>query len=409
MSDKSLARRTKAKVIFDGADISKDLESYLLQIEYVDNDEDDADTISIKVQDRDSIWTSKWLGAMWEAGKAMSIQAVISACNWKSNGGDSVLDCGAFELDNVSASGPPNTITIKGTSAPYNCTLQQTQHSKSWEAYDLKKIAGEIAGNAGMALQYLPKPVPSYERVEQYRCSDIMFLKKLCQDAGFSVKVCNKIIVIFEQKEYESKGPVRTFKKGDGTYTKYKLYTNETQTYALCRVYYNNDGTLIEWTQKAEDYDPKNNSNQKLEINQKVGTVEEAKALAKEMLRLYNKFAFEAQFTCPGDTSLVAGATFQVSGFGKFDGKYLIKTAQHTVSGSGGYVTTVKGQKALGADSGGGGGGGSSEMSAEQIDQLATEVIRGDWGAGQERKDKMAEAGYDYQAVQDRVNEIIYG
>lgn len=407
MSDKSMARRAKAKVIFDGADISKDLEQYLLQIEYVDNDEDDADTLSIKVQDREGVWQSKWLGAMWEAGKAMSIQAVISACNWNSTGGDSVLDCGAFELDAVSAQGPPNTITIKGTSAPYNCTLQQTQHSKSWESYDLKKIAGEIADNAGMAVQYLPKPVPSYARVEQYRCSDIMFLKKLCQDAGFSVKICNKIIVIFEQKEYEVKGPVRTFSKGDGTYTSYKLYTNETQTYALCHVYYNNDGNLIEWTQKAEDYDPKNNSNQKLEIQQKVGSVEEAKALAKEMLRLYNKFAFEAQFTVPGDTSLVAGATFQISGFGKFDGKYLIKTSQHTVSGSGGYVTTVKGQKALSADSGGDSSGGSG-MSDEQIDQLAAEVIRGDWGAGQERKDKMAEAGYDYQAVQDRVNEIIY-
>ncbi|MBP1537455.1 MAG: hypothetical protein ILA17_06270 [Ruminococcus sp.] len=407
MSDKSMARRAKPKVIFDGADISKDLEQYLLQIEYTDNDEDEADSLSIKVQDREGVWQSKWLGAMWEAGKALSIQAVISACNWNSDGADSVLDCGAFELDNVSASGPPNTINIKCTSAPYNCSLQQTEHSKSWESYDLKKIAGEIAGNAGMGLQYLPKPVPSYDRVEQYKTSDITFLKKLCQDAGFSVKVCNMIIVIFEQEEYEKRGPVRTFTKGDGTYSKYKLYTNETQTYALCRVYYDNDGTLIQWTQKAEDYDPKNNSNQKLEINQKVGSVEEAKALAKEMLRLYNKFAFEAQFTVPGDTALVSGATFKVKGFGKFDGKYLIKTAQHTVSGNGGYTTTINGQKALTDDSSGGDSSGSG-MSDEQVEQLALEVIRGDWGAGQERKDKMAEAGYDYQTVQDKVNELIY-
>lgn len=409
MSDRSLARRTKSKVIFDGADISKDLEQYLLSITYEDHDEDDADTLEIRVQDRDEVWSSKWLNAMWEAGKGMSIQAVISACNWNSNGGDAVLDCGAFELDSVSMQGPPSSITIRGISAPYNCTLQQTQHSKSWESYDLKKIAGEIASNAGMAVQYLPKPVPSYARVEQYRCSDIMFLKKLCQDAGFSVKVCNKIIVIFDQKEYETKGPVRTFSKSSGKIIKYKLYTNETQTYALCHVYYDNDGTLIEWTQKAEDYDPKNNSNQKLEIQQKVSTVEEAKALAKEMLRLYNKFAFEAEFTVPGDPALVAGATFAVSGFGKFDGTYLIKTATHKASGgSSGYTTTVKGQKALSSEQSDNSSS-SSEMSQEQIDQLATEVIRGDWGAGQERKDKMAAAGYDYQTVQDRVNELIYG
>ena len=46
---------------------------------------------------------------------------------------------------------------------------------------------------------------------------------------------------------------------------------------------------------------------------------------------------------------------------------------------------------------------------AKSIDELAKEVIRGDWGNGQERKDKLAAAGYDYDKVQDKVNEILYG
>ncbi len=40
-------------------------------------------------------------------------------------------------------------------------------------------------------------------------------------------------------------------------------------------------------------------------------------------------------------------------------------------------------------------------------DTLAREVIRGDWGNGQERKDRLTAAGYDYYAIQDRVNELI--
>ena len=362
MSDMSLARRTSVKVIFDGADISKDLEAYLLSIAYDDSDEDDSDSLTIKVQDREEIWACKWLAAMWEAGKGMSIQAVIASRNRNSDGGDSVLECGSFELDSVTSQGPPSTITIKGTSVPYNNTLQQTQQSKSWESYDLRNIAGEIAAKADMGLMYLPGGSPFYERVEQYRCSDLAFLSKLCQDAGFSLKISNKIIIIFEQREYEKRSPVRTFQKNDGTYSKYKLYTSETQVYALCHVYYNNNGTIIEWTEKAEDYDPKNKSNQKLEINQKVNSVTEAKALAKEMLRLYNKFAFMADFTVPGDTSLVAGATINVKGFGKFDGLYLIKNANHNVSGSGGYTTQIKAQKALTNDQGASGGGTSAAV-----------------------------------------------
>lgn len=42
------------------------------------------------------------------------------------------------------------------------------------------------------------------------------------------------------------------------------------------------------------------------------------------------------------------------------------------------------------------------------IEELALEVIRGDWGNGEERYERLTEAGYDYDAVQKRVNEILY-
>ena len=45
----------------------------------------------------------------------------------------------------------------------------------------------------------------------------------------------------------------------------------------------------------------------------------------------------------------------------------------------------------------------------KSINELAYEVIRGDWGNGDERKNALIAAGYDYYAVQERVNEIIEG
>lgn len=41
------------------------------------------------------------------------------------------------------------------------------------------------------------------------------------------------------------------------------------------------------------------------------------------------------------------------------------------------------------------------------VDELAREVIAGKWGVGLNRKRKLTEAGYDYSAVQKRVNEIL--
>lgn len=43
----------------------------------------------------------------------------------------------------------------------------------------------------------------------------------------------------------------------------------------------------------------------------------------------------------------------------------------------------------------------------KSIDQIAKEVIRGDWGNGNERKKRLEGAGYDYYAVQRRVNQIL--
>jgi N-acetylmuramoyl-L-alanine amidase len=41
------------------------------------------------------------------------------------------------------------------------------------------------------------------------------------------------------------------------------------------------------------------------------------------------------------------------------------------------------------------------------IDELAREVIQGKWGMGTDRKSRLTKAGYDYEAVQTRVNELM--
>lgn len=43
----------------------------------------------------------------------------------------------------------------------------------------------------------------------------------------------------------------------------------------------------------------------------------------------------------------------------------------------------------------------------KSVDTLAREVINGYWGNGEERKRKLKEAGYDYNAVQSKVNSIL--
>ena len=48
-----------------------------------------------------------------------------------------------------------------------------------------------------------------------------------------------------------------------------------------------------------------------------------------------------------------------------------------------------------------------SSTAKKSVDELDREVIQGLWGNGQDRKNRLQAAGYDYNAVQKRVNELL--
>ena len=49
----------------------------------------------------------------------------------------------------------------------------------------------------------------------------------------------------------------------------------------------------------------------------------------------------------------------------------------------------------------------AAKPATKTVDELAKEVIKGLWGNGTERKNKLTAAGYDYAKIQNRVNELL--
>lgn len=92
------------------------------------------------------------------------------------------------------------------------------------------------------------------------------------------------------------------------------------------------------------------------------------------------------------------------------DGLYKIQTGAFSVkanaekqlakvkaAGFSAFITTKSGQ-AVSAD---------PAPAKKSIDELAREVIQGKWGNGADRKNRLTAAGYDYAAIQKRVNEML--
>ena len=533
MSDKHLARRAETQVVLGGVDISVYVNKGWLSFTYTDNEEDEADDLQIKVEDRDGKWLRKWLNSIIEGGalggsvistapessvktsgssgsssstsgnsdnpryrvtastgvnirkgagekykvigklpygtivevhgfysswakitysgktgyikgnnlksvggggssssrsssssktgtsagksgtvqvqtgKGLKISAVIVLRNGNNDGKDIVLDCGQFELDSIDAQGPPATVTIKATSLSFSSTIRQTLKSKSWENITLSEIAGQIARQNGMGVLFESGYNPRYSRVEQYQTSDIVFLQKLCHNAGCSLKATNNILVVFDQAAYEGKKAVRKIRFGEeGGYTKYKLSTGTNNCYTSCRVYYTTtSGTVISATEYAENYNENSDNQQCLQVCQRVSSKAEAQELAHKLLRLHNKFEITGTFTFPGDPKLAAGNTVELCDFGFGDGKYIVKTAKHSISSSG-YTTQVTLRKCLSESESTSGG---KTDSSDEIQELAMQVIRGEWDVYPKRKELLEAAGHSYEQVQARVNQILYG
>lgn len=534
MSDKHLARRAETQVVLGGVDISVYVNKGWLSFTYTDNEEDEADDLQIKVEDRDGKWLRKWLNSIIEGGalggsvistapessiktsgslgsssstsgnsdkpryrvtastgvnirkgagekykvigklpygtivevhgfysswakitysgktgyikgnnlksvggggssssksssgskagtsaaksgtvkvqtgKGLKISAVIVLRNGNNDGKDVVLDCGQFELDSIDAQGPPATVTIKATSLSFSSTVRQTLKSKSWENITLSEIAGQIARQNGMGVLFESGYNPRYSRVEQYQTSDIAFLQKLCHNAGCSLKATNNILVVFDQAAYEGKKEVRKIRFGEeGGYIKYKLSTGTNNCYTSCRVYYTTtSGAVISATEYAENYNENSDNQQCLQVCQRVSSKAEAQELAHKLLRLHNKFEITGTFTFPGDPKLAAGNTVELCDFGFGDGKYIVKTAKHSISSSG-YTTQVTLRKCL-TDSEKSGSDGKAD-SSDEIQELAMQVIRGEWDVYPKRKELLEAAGHSYEQVQARVNQILYG
>lgn len=281
-------------------------------------------------------------------GTGLEIEAKIIRRNWTGDGKDDYLDCGSFEMDSIDYDGPPAEAVIRGTALPFQAQIRRTEKTKGWEGMTLSGILSEIARRNGMACMFLAGFDPLYERVEQYKMTDIAFAKRLCDDAGISLKATRWTLVAFDQREYEAKDPALKIVFGDGSYTEYHLSVGEADTqYGSCRVSYNDpeSGKCIEGIAYAEDYDG-GDDNRQLEITAKVGSIAEAKTLAERTLRKHNKFCRTVEFSMPGNPAAVAGVTMLLEGWGGWSGKYIISKAAHRVGGSG-YETKVAGRRVL--------------------------------------------------------------
>lgn len=360
LAQEHIGRRAWLIVTYNGKDISESLAQYVLSFSYTDNLTGKVDDISITLEDRAELWEADW---MPERGATLDI--TICTYNWSDlYSEEQDLQLGKFEIDELEVSSAPNVVTIKAVaiSISDDSTLRSTLRSHTWENISVQKAANDIAWQNGMKLQWYCDDNPNIDKLEQNDESDLDVLQKICDDAGFALKVTTDTIIIFDVEKFEKEDvyaeyyhpgttilnivenqskPVQT-----DALLNYSFKAKIRDVYKKCHVKYakDKDKSVIESTFVAPDKKEKEGAT--LEVHQQVSSQAEADRLAKKKLREKNCEEFTGSFSSDGNMGLCAGETIEMLGFGNFSGKYIITQAKHDISSSG-FTSSVEIRKCL--------------------------------------------------------------
>lgn len=344
-----LARRAELTVTYNGRDISAELAASLVSMTYTDAASGSLDDLQIKLEDRDQRWQGDWSPAEGD-----TIVARIKTINWLGPNKFEYLPFGTFEVDSFNLVGPPDQVAIGSLSLPAGTGVRREKNTRSWEKVTLKSIAADIAKRSKLKLLYEFNENPTYERLDQNDQADLPFLLEQCQQEGVAVKVAHGNLILFDERKYEQQKEAFTIYRNNDddrsriTPTSYSFSWSTTdQAYRACQMTYrdSNSDTNVQVT-----YTPPGapRTGPLLKINgEGASSQAEALRIARNRLREKNKNYGKASLSLPGDVRMVTSLTLLLAGWGRFDAKYIIENAVHTID-SNGYATRIELRKVLG-------------------------------------------------------------
>ncbi len=179
-------------VLANGEDITKTLMDYVLSIEITDEAENKSDRITIELDDRARDSDNGFLD--------IPLIGTVISITLGYEGGKN-RDMGAYLIDEISVSSPPQSLSVTGRAASMN-TSYRTPKSQSYHQQTLGSIVQEIAERNG----YTPKVDPSLAKIvvrhiDQTAESDMAFATRLAEEYDAVAKPVDGKLVLAKRGE----------------------------------------------------------------------------------------------------------------------------------------------------------------------------------------------------------------
>ena len=320
-----LARRVYAVVKYKDKDISQDISPYLLSMTVIDNLEGELDSVRISLLNEDN----KFLNPKWSPNKKEILEIGIKTLNWESEiEGYQYRKLGIYYVDEKNFD--KRIATWKGVSAPLNSRNQK--NSKTWASISLKRLGEEFSSKYGLEFQFYVSEEITLTDLRQENETDFSFLDRIAKEEGIKLKITNKKMVLFSEKEFQDKEIAWT------------IDLTKVIDYSIKDI--SND---IYDAVEITEFDPialKNKEVIKTKAELEGGTggtknkTLKIKARSKsndlnryclKMLEQVNKKEKSLTITIVGDRNIYAGLTFNLINAGIYAGKYMAKKVKHTL------------------------------------------------------------------------------
>ncbi len=315
----SRGRRAAVGTVYGGSNITKYISEYIESFSYTDVASGESDSISLSLMD--GAWSQGWF-----PGKGDRMANVCLFSDWEEEGDSWTLNCGNFEVDDISISNPPHTLRISGTSIPMNQKFNAEERTKTWEDVTLQEVGTEIAARSGITLLYDAGSIPIKSK-EQNEQTDCKFLYSICQEYGLAMKVFYDRIIIFDEAIYEARTSVATLEERD--FINWSYNTTLSGTYTGAKFSYSDPASGKEHTVDV------GTGPRILKINKEADSAEDARKKAMAKLNRANKKAITFSGTIRARQDIVAGACITLKGFGVPDGNYYLDKVVTKVTSKG--------------------------------------------------------------------------
>ena len=330
MSNIVASRYVNAKVLYNGKPIPVDV----TDISYTDNAEGSSDDISITVHSspKDTTFIPE---------KEAELDVTLYFNGWRTDHGISEsYHCGTFVLDDISYSGSPDTLVIKGVAQPASEAFTTLQKNKTWENTTLREIANAIMANyTGMSTLYYNAPEIKIESIEQNGETDSSFLKTMCDKYNLCLKIYKVGLVIFSWETYEQNFiPCDTF--DIGLMESYTWNTTVNGTYTGAHLKYTTKATKKKEAKTIEV--TVGQGPRLLELTDKVESETEAKEIARQKVNAANMEATTLSFQCFANAAIFASFKLRVVNSGRMNGDYMITKVTHSLSSTGGETSNIE-------------------------------------------------------------------